>query len=88
MNGHLLGSDDGASLINGLPNDIHDSSQSLRSYRHCDRISSVEHWLATHEAIGSIQSDTAYVGISQMLGHFQHQSMFMVLHFQGIEDGW
>ena len=91
-----------SSFVDRLSNNIDDSSKSFWAHWNHDGISGVPDWLPSDQSVGLIQSDCAHTWISQMLGHFQNQSvvhsfhlklfLFILIYFnlfylQGVQDG-
>ena len=87
MDGQELGGFDRALFVNGLSNDVHNSSQGLGTHRHHDGVASVGHTLASDETLGGVQGDGSNVVSSKMLGDLENESVFGSLHLEGVEDG-
>lgn len=77
---------DGTFLVDGLSNNIDNSSQSLRADGHFNRIASVFHFLSTDETFGGVQGDSSHVGATQMLGNLKDESVLGSLDLEGVED--
>ena len=75
MDGQELGSVDGALLVDGLSNDVHDSSQSSWTDGHHNSIASVVDLLSSDETFGGVESDGSDVVATQVLGDFQYKSV-------------
>lgn len=87
MDGVALLGLDGATLINGVSNDVHDPAESFRADGDTDGCASVDDFLSTDEAFSGVHGDGAHSGVSEMLGDFQDESVLDSFHFQGVEDG-
>ena len=87
MDGHNLLVSDGTALVDGLTNDIDDSAESFGTNRHLNGVSSVEHGLTANETLGGVEGDGTHVVASQMLGHFEHETVLGALDLKGVENG-
>ena len=87
MDGSVLVSVDGSLLIDGLSNDVDNSSQSLRTDGNLNRIASVEYFLPSNESFSGIESNSSDVAATKMLGDFEHQSVVGALDLHSIENG-
>ena len=88
MDGQELGGFDGALLVDGFSNDVHDSSESLGADWHHDGVSSVGHTLSSNETFSRVQGDSSNVVSSKMLGNLENESVFGSLHLEGVQDWW
>ena len=77
---------DGAALIHRLADHINDAAQRLRADRHGDRRTGVGRLLAAHQAIGRIHGDSSNGSLPQVLRHFQHQGLALILHMERVQD--
>ena len=87
MDGKELIGADGALLVNGLTDDIDNSTESLGADGHHNGAASVNDGLASDEALSGVEGNGTDVGSSQMLGDLQHESSVSdILDFKGIEN--
>jgi hypothetical protein len=82
----VLVSFDGATLINGLTNDINDSSESLGADGHENGGASVVHGLATDETFSGVESDGSDVVATQVLGDLEDESVSDTFNFKSVEN--
>jgi hypothetical protein len=87
MDGEELGGGDGATLVDGLTNDIDDSSESLLANGHHNGGTGVLDTLASDETFGGVESDGSHVVSSEMLGNLEHESVLGSLDLKGVENG-
>lgn len=87
MDGHHLFGGDGALVVDGLANDVHDAAESLGADGHHNGGAGVHDSLSSDETVSSVQGDGPDLGVSQVLGDLEHQSLVGVLHLEGVEDG-
>ena len=88
MDGQVSVGHDGALLVDGLTDDVHDSSQSGGADWHHDRVSSVIDLLSSDESFSRVEGNSSDVVASQMLGDFQNKFVLDALDLQGVENGW
>ena len=88
MDGQVSVGNDGALLVDGLTDDVHDSSQSGGADWHHDRVSSVIDLLSSDESFSGVEGNSSDVVASQMLGDFQNKFVLDALDLQGVENGW
>ena len=62
----------GTSLINGITNNIHDSSESFRTDWDTDWSSSVNNILTSDKTFSGIHGNSSDSRVSQMLGNFEY----------------
>ena len=86
MDRSVLVSFDGATLINGLTNDINDSSESLGADGHENGGASVVHGLATDETFSGVESDGSDVVTAEMLSDLEDESVLDTLNFKGVKN--
>lgn len=79
---------DGALLVDGLSDDVDDSSEGLSSHRHHNRVAGVKHLLASDESLGGVQGNGPHIVSSEVLSDLQDQSVVDSLHLKGVQDGW
>lgn len=87
MDGSVHGSVDGTSLVNGLSNNVDDSAKSTGAHGHHDGTIGISDFLASNQTLSGVQGDRPYVVSTQMLRHFQHESVLGSFDLQGIENG-
>jgi len=87
MDGEELVGVNGALLVDGLTNDVDDSSEGLGTDRHHDGVAGVVDLLASDESFSGVEGNRSHVVASQMLGDFQNQFVLDSLHFKRIENG-
>merc|ERR1711862_884603 len=88
MDGLSLVSGNGTPLINGLTNDVDDSTKSLRSHGDHDGIAGVVDNLASNQTLCTIHGNGSDGVLSQVLGNLQDELGLTVLNLQGVEDLW
>jgi hypothetical protein len=54
--------------------------------RNGDRLAGVFHRLAAHQTFGGVHGDGAHGVLAQVLRHFQHQAVAIVVGFKRVED--
>ena len=79
---------DRTALIDGLPDNVQDAAERFRAHRHLDRAACVLGFLATHHPFGGIHCYAANGVLAQMLRHFQHQFVAIIVRRQGVQDRW
>ena len=79
---------DGATLVDGLADDIDDSAEGAGTDGNLNGIASVDDGLATHETLSGVQSDGAHVVATQVLGDFENETVLGTLDLESIENGW
>jgi len=78
---------DGTTLVDGLTNNIDDSTESLGADGNHDGGAGVGDSLATHETLSGVHSDGAYIVSTQVLGDLKNEDLFSVLNTEGVENG-
>ena len=86
MNGAALGGLDRAGFVNRLADDVHDAAERAVADGHRNGASGVGDLLAAHEAFGRVHRDGAHGRFAQMLRHFQHQPVAVVVGFERVHD--
>jgi len=81
----LLGFD-GASFVDGLSNDINDSSESFGADWHKNGVASISDRLSTNEAFGGVEGDCSDVVATQVLGDLQNESVLSALNLEGVKN--
>ena len=87
MDGSEFVSSNGPFFVNGLTNNIDDSSESFGSDGDLDRVASVEYSLSSNEALSGIERNSSHVASTEMLSHLENESVLSVLHLKSVEDG-
>ena len=70
---------DRAALVDRLADDVEDAAQGLGPDRHEDRRAGVDHLGAAHQPVGRVHRDGAHGVLAEMLRHFEHQGLALVL---------
>lgn len=87
MDGSEFVSSNGPFLVDGLTNNIDDSSESFGSYGDLNRIASVEYSLSSHKALSGVERNGSDVASTEMLSHLKNESVLSVLNLQGVKNG-
>ena len=77
---------DGATLVDGLADDIDDSAEGAGTDGNLNGIASVDDGLATHETLSGVESDGSDVVATQVLGDLEHESVLDTLDFKSVEN--
>lgn len=79
---------DGSLLVDGLTNDIQDTTKGTRADRHLDGVPLILHLLATDQTFSSIHGNRTHNTLTNVLSDFQYQTRLSLLdlHFQSIQD--
>jgi hypothetical protein len=67
---------DGSSLIDGVTDDVHNSAEGFGADGNTDGGAGVDDFLASDETFSGVHGNGSDSGVSQMLGDFEHQSVF------------
>jgi peptide chain release factor 1 len=86
VDGSVLVGVDRSFLIDGLSNNVDDSSESLRADGHLNRVTSVNNFLASNESLSRVESDSSDVRSTKMLGDLENKSVASSLDLHSIED--
>ena len=86
VNWSVFVSFDGTTFVNGLTNNINDSSKSLGSDWNQDRVAGVQNWLSSDETFSGVESDGSHVVATQVLGDFQNEPVLSSLDLEGVEN--
>ena len=86
MDRAALGRDDGALFVHGFTHDVEDAPERGVAHRHGDRGTRIRHRLAAHEAFGRVHRHGADGVFAQVLGHFEHQRLAVVVGRERVED--
>jgi hypothetical protein len=78
---------DGSTFINGLANDVHDTSKGILSNRDLNWGTRVDDFLSTDETFGTIHSNCPHGVLTQVGGDFKDETATVeVLDFEGVKD--
>ena len=86
MNWSVFVSFDGTTFVNGLTNNINDSSKSLGSDWNQDRVAGVQNWLSSDETFSGVESDGSHVVATQVLGDFEDESVRDTLDLKSVKN--
>lgn len=87
MDGVSLLGLDGASLVNGVTNDVHDSTEGFRSNGDTNGCAGIDDLLSSDESFSGVHGDGSHSGVAEMLGDFEDESVLDSLYFECVEDG-
>ena len=77
-------STDGTTFVDGLTDNVNDSSKSLWANGNLNGVASIHDGLAAHKAFSGIESDSTHVVATQMLGDFENESVLNSFNFEGV----
>mmetsp|Transcript_1894 Transcript_1894/g.4937 ORF Transcript_1894/g.4937 Transcript_1894/m.4937 type:complete len:420 (+) Transcript_1894:579-1838(+) len=86
MNGQVRLGHDGAALIHGLANHVHDAAEGLTAHRHRDGRAGAPHSLAAGQALGGLHGNGAHGVLTGMLCHLEDEAHIVALHLQRVHD--
>ena len=86
MDGQELLSSNGATLIDGLTNDIDDAAEGLRTDGNLNGIASVADGLATHKTLSGVERNGAHVVATQVLGDLEDEAVLGALNLERVEN--
>jgi len=86
MNRSEFGGFDGTTLVDGLTDNINDSSKSLWADRDHDGVTRVDNFLTSDEALRGVESDGAHIVSAQVLRHLQDKTVFGALNFESVQN--
>ena len=86
MDGQELLSSNGATLIDGLTDDVDDAAEGLGTDGHLNGIASVTDRLTTHKTLGGVEGDGAHVVATQVLGDLEDETVLGTLNLERVED--
>jgi hypothetical protein len=75
VDGSVLVSFDGTTLVNWLTNDINDSSEGFGTDGNENWVTSIVNGLSTDETFSRVESDSSDVVTTQMLGDLEDESV-------------
>lgn len=94
VDGSHLDTFDGSSLIDGLTDDVHDSTEGLGTDGDGDGRTSVDDLLTSDETIGTLHGNASDSVLTQVLGDFENESttfggllFTFELDVEGVQDG-
>ena len=76
----------GTPLVNGLADDVDDSSEGLGADGNHDRIASIVDNLSTDETLGTVHGNGSDGVLSEVLGNLQNELGASVLHLKGVKN--
>jgi len=80
---------DGTPLVNGLTDDVHDTTQGALSDRNPDGSTSIDNLLSTDETLGTIHSNGSDRVLTKVSSNFEDEATTVeVLDLESVEDGW
>ena len=86
MDGKELVGVDGTLLVNGLTDDIDNSTESLGADGHLNGAASVNDALASDEALSGVEGNGSHVVATEMLGDLEHESVFSSVDLKSVEN--
>ena len=86
MDGSVLVGVNGATLVDGLTNDVDNAAESLGADGNQNGVAGVHDGLATDETLGGVQSDGTHVVTTEMLSDLEHESVLGTLNFESVEN--
>ena len=84
--GLRLSAVDRAALVDRLADDVDDPAERHRADRHGDLRAGVGHRLAAGQPVGRVHRDGADGVLTEMLRHFEHQAVAVVVGLERRED--
>ena len=76
----------GATFINRLTNHVHDTAKCFWTNRHSNRRFHIRYGLTANKAFRCVHRDGAHCVLSQMLSHFENQTIALVVSLKRVED--
>jgi len=87
VNGGLLYALDGTPLIDGLTNDVHDTTQGSRTNGDHDGSTGIDDLLATDETLGTVHSNSTDAVLTKMGSNLEDETTSVeVLNFESVQD--
>ena len=88
MDGHLLDTVDRAALVNGLTNDVQDTSKRTVTDRDGDGSTCVDDLLATDETLGTVHGNATNGVFTKVLSDLKNESVatLHILNLKSVED--
>jgi hypothetical protein len=87
VDGTVLVGVDRTSFVDGLADNINDSAKCLGTDWHHDGMSSVQNCLSSNQTLSGVQSYSAHVVATKMLGDFQNETRCSPLDLKSVENG-
>lgn len=88
MNGRLLDTLDRSPLVNGLANDVDDTTEAAGADVNLNGSTGVEDLLATDETLGTVHGNGTDRVLTQVLGDLEHEAGTLdVLDVESVVDG-
>jgi len=78
---------DWSSFIDWFSNYVEDSSEGFWADWDFDGVSSIGDALSSDESFGGVQSDGSDLGVTQVLCHFEDESVFGSFDFECVQNG-
>lgn len=86
MNGSVLISLDGTTLIDGLTNNVDDSSEGLGTDGYQNGGADITDTLSSNETFSGIEGNGTDVVSTEMLGDLKNESVGAVLNLEGVQN--
>ncbi len=77
---------DRAGFVDRLADHVHDAAERCFADRHGDRRTGIGHFGAAHQTFGGVHGDGAHGVFTQVLRHFQNQTLAVVGGFKCVEN--
>ena len=87
MDGSVLGGVNGSTLIDGVTDDIDNSSKGFRTDGDENGCTSVVDYLTSDETVCGVESDGSHVVTTEMLSDLEHKTVLSVSDLESVEDG-
>jgi hypothetical protein len=87
VDGTELVSEDRTAFVNGLANNVDNSTESLGADGHHNGGTGIGNGLATNETLSRVHSNGTHVVSTQVLGDLKDEDLFSIMDAQGIENG-
>ena len=80
---------DGATLVNGFTNDVHDTAEGSSADGDLNWGTSVDDFLATNKTFCTVHGNSADAVLAEMGSDFKDETTTMeILDLEGVQDGW
>jgi hypothetical protein len=87
VNGQALVRLDGATLVNGVTSDVHDTAEGLGTDGDGDGSTGVDSGSTSDETLGTVHGNASDDVLTQMLGNLEHELLAIVLSLKRVENG-
>jgi peptide chain release factor 1 len=77
---------DRTSLVDRIADHVDDAAEEAGADRHRDRAAGVAHFLPAHQAFAGVHGNGAHGVLTELLRHFEHQAVALVLGFERIQN--